>query len=145
MFNFITMIHFSSTQDGMTTPEGQPVFSIMKDNKCLNSDTLTMTSCSSSNNLLWYAKNDDKYNHIIQYSTGKCLATFMDASYNYELTMMPCESKNTHHWMFPPNNPTFQNIFTGSSCLDTSFNKLYMSNESCQSGGSGRSWSLHTF
>jgi hypothetical protein len=141
----IILFNFNSIKDGMTAPGGEPVFSIMKDNKCLNSDTLTMTSCGTSKNLLWYASTDGTFNNIINYSSGQCLTTLMDASYNYNLSITPCESKNTHQWSFPPNNPTFQNNFTGSACLDISFNKLYMSNDSCMSGGSGRSWSLHTF
>jgi hypothetical protein len=137
-------IQFNSFKDGMTSPDGNPVFAIMKDNKCLNSE-LSMTSCSTSDDLLWYASKDKQYNHLISYSSGKCLTASMDSSYNYELSLTPCESKNTHQWSFPPNNPTFENNFTGNSCLDTSFNKLYMSNDSCASGDSGRSWSLHTF
>jgi hypothetical protein len=138
-------IHFNSSRDGMTAPGGQPVFAIMKDNKCLDSETLSMTTCSTSNNLLWYASKDGANNNIMSYSSGECLTTSMDSSFNYELIMTPCESKTTQQWSFPPNNPTFQNMFTGSSCLDTSFNKLYMSNDSCISGGSGRTWALHTF
>ena len=138
-------IHFNSIKDGMTAPEGQPVFAIMKDNKCLDSNTLTMTTCSTNNNLLWYASKDNTFDHIKNYSSGHCLTAVMDSSYNYNLSMTPCESKNTHQWSFPPNSPTFQNNFTGTACLDTSFNKLYMSNNTCESGDSGRSWSLHTF
>ena len=138
-------IYFNSNKDGMTAPDGQPVFAIMKDNKCLDSNTLTMTTCSTSNNLLWYASKDKQFNHMINYDSGKCLTALMDSSYNYDLSMTPCESRNTHQWSFPPNNPTFQNNFTGSSCLDTSFNNIYMSNDSCESGASGRSWSLHIF
>jgi hypothetical protein len=137
-------INFNSLKDGLAGPEGQNVYSIVKNNLCLDADTLSMAPCSKSNNQLWYSNKVNNFNKIISYDSSNCLSVLMSSPYNYDLSMEPCSNTNTQEWLMPPNNPYIDNAFAAGNCLDLSSNKLYMSSMACMTE-SGRKWSLHTF
>jgi hypothetical protein len=139
-------LRINTFRDGLTTKDGQPVFAILKDKQCLDSDTLTMVPCNTINTQQWYTYPSNKHNKIASFSSGQCLTTIMNnETFVYDLSMNPCTESVSQEWLLPPTNSIFQNNYTGGNCLDISSNKLYMSNNTCTDGDSGRSWTLHTF
>jgi hypothetical protein len=139
-------LRINTFRDGLTTKDGQSVFAILKDNQCLDSETLRMVQCDTIKQQQWYTYPSNKHNKIASFSSGLCLTTVTNnETFGNDLSMNSCTESPTQEWLLPPTNTIFQNNYTGGNCLDISNNKLFMSTNSCSEGESGRSWKLHTF